>query len=308
MSRRILCVDPDDDAREDTLAALEAEFSDLGLTFEFVPAATVADAEDALTGATAAVITEYALPDGTGFDVIAAARETCPDAGCVLYTDTDPDTIDTTELRGAITEYVGKGSAFGADRLTQLVRTTVETKAQSTYPVPQTESERLAALRSYDLQDGAVVASLERITDLAAAHFGVDQASVNIIGEHSQEFLACHGGAEEWETMDREDSICTFTILEDAGSMAVPDVTEDPRFESRSEALIGLGIRAYLGANLTTSAGLTIGSLCVYDDDPREFTGEDEAYLRDLADVAIELIELRAADGPAAAATDGGDR
>jgi GAF domain-containing protein len=108
--------------------------------------------------------------------------------------------------------------------------------------------------------------------------------------------------------MDREDSICTFTILEDAGSMAVPDVTEDPRFESRSEALLGLGIRAYLGAKLTTSAGLTIGSLCVYDDEPRAFTGEDEAYLRDLADVAIELIELRAADGPAAAATDGGDR
>jgi len=308
MARRILCVDPDGDARTDTVEALSAEFDGSDPTVEFVTAATAADAEGALTTDTAAVITEYALPDGTGFDVIGAARKACADAGCVLYTDTDPDTIDTTELRGAITEYVGKGSAFGADRLAQLVRTTVETKSQSSYPVPQTEPERLAALRSYDLRGDAVVSSLERITDLAAAFFGVEQASVNIIGEHSQEFLACHGGAEEWETMDREDSICTFTILEDAGSMSVPDVTADPRFESRSEALIGLGIRAYLGANLTTSAGLTIGSLCVYDDDPRQFTGEDEAYLRDLADVAIELIELRAAAGPAATAADGGDR
>ena len=308
MARRILCVDPDDGARADTVEALRAEFDGPSPTFEFVTAATAVGAMDTLTTDTAAVITEYTLPDGTGFDVIDAARETCPDAGCVLYTDTDPDTIDTTELRGAITEYVGKGSAFGADRLTQLVRTTVESRSQSTYPVPQTEPERLAALRSYDLKDDAVVSSLDRITDLAAAHFGVEQASVNIIGETSQEFLACHGGAEEWETMDREDSICTFTILEDAGVMAVPDVTEDPRFESRSEALIGLGIRAYLGANLVTSAGLTIGSLCVYDDEPRDFSPEDESYLRDLAAVAMELIELRAATGDAAAATDGGRR
>jgi len=310
MARRILCVDPDDDARADTVEALRAEFSDPGPTFEFVTAAAVADATDALTPDTAAVITEYALPDGTGFDVIDAARETCPDAGCVLYTGTDPDTIDTTELRGAITEYVGKGSVFGADRLTQLVRTTVETKAQSTYPLPQNEAERLAALRSYDLGSDAVVESVERVTDLAAAHFGVDQASVNIIGENSQEFLACHGAAAEWEAMDREDSICTFTILENDGVMAVPDVTQDPRFESRSEALIDLGIRSYLGANLTSSAGLTIGSLCVYDDDPREFSPADQSYLRDLAAVTMELIELRAGGeaADAAAAADGGDR
>ena len=311
MARRILCVDPDDDARTETVDALRAEFEAPGPSIEIVTAGTVAEADAALTTDTAAVVTEYTLPDGTGFDVITAARDTCPDAGCVLYTDVDPDTIATDELRGAITEYVGKGSAFGAERLTGLVRTTVETKPQTTYPVPQTEAERLAALRSYDLNsedDGrdseGLVSSLERITDVAAAYFDADQASVNIIGEHSQDFLACYGDAEGWEAMDREDSICTFTILEDRGVMTVEDVTEDPRFESRSETLLEMGIRAYVGANLVTPAGLAIGSLCVYDDEPRSFSPADEAYLRDLAAVAMELIELRT--GPAAA--DGGRR
>jgi len=318
MARRILCVDPDDDARTETVDALRAEFEAPGPSIEIVTAGTVAEADAALTTDTAAVVTEYTLPDGTGFDVITAARDTCPDAGCVLYTDVDPDTIATDELRGAITEYVGKGSAFGAERLTGLVRTTVETKPQTTYPVPQTEAERLAALRSYDLDseddglesedDGldseGLVSSLERITDVAAAYFDADQASVNIIGEHSQDFLACYGDAEGWEAMDREDSICTFTILEDRGVMTVEDVTEDPRFESRSETLLEMGIRAYVGANLVTPAGLAIGSLCVYDDEPRSFSPADEAYLRDLAAVAMELIELRT--GPAAA--DGGRR
>ena len=325
MARRILCVDPDDDARTETVDALRAEFEAPGPSIEIVTAGTVAEADAALTTDTAAVVTEYTLPDGTGFDVITAARDTCPDAGCVLYTDVDPDTIATDELRGAITEYVGKGSAFGAERLTGLVRTTVETKPQTTYPVPQTEAERLAALRSYDLDseddgldseddgrdsedDGrdseGLVSSLERITDVAAAYFDADQASVNIIGEHSQDFLACYGDAEGWEAMDREDSICTFTILEDRGVMTVEDVTEDPRFESRSETLLEMGIHAYVGANLVTPTGLAIGSLCVYDDEPRSFSPADEAYLRDLAAVAMELIELRT--GPAAA--DGGRR
>jgi GAF domain-containing protein len=324
----ILCVDPDDRAREETADALRAAFEAPGPSIDIVTAGTVAEADAALTTDTAAVITEYTLPDGTGCDVIRAARDTCPDAGCVLYTDTDPDTIDTDELRGSITEYVGKGSAFGADRLTQLIRTTVETRSQTTYPVPQTETERLAALRSYGLDsesdgldsesdgldsegDGLdseeLVSSLERITDVAAAYFDAERASVNIIGEHSQDFLACYGDVTEWEAMDREDSICTFTILEDSGVMTVEDVTKDPRFESRSETLLEMGIHAYIGANLVTPSGLAIGSLCVYDDEPRSFSPADEAYLRDLAAVAMELIELRT-DQAATAAADGGSR
>jgi len=136
-----------------------------------------------------------------------------------------------------------------------------------------------------------LIESLDRITDLAAAHFDVEQASINLITEYSQEFLACYGEAEDWETMDREDSICTFTILEESGVMAVEDVTEDPRFQSRADSLIELGIRSYMGANLITSNGLVIGPLCVYDDEPRSFSPAEKAYLRDLAAVAMDLIE-----------------
>lgn len=206
----------------------------------------------------------------------------------------DPDTIDTTALRGDVTEYVGKDSVFGTERLGRLVRTLLERRGQASYPVPQSESERLAALQAYDLDDPALRESLDRITDLAARHFDVETASINLIQEHSQDFLACHGAAEEWDSMEREDSICTFTILEDDGVMSVEDVRTDPRFESRSETLIRLGIRSYLGANLVTPQGLVIGPLCVYDDEPRSFSADDETYLRTLAETAMDLIELYA--------------
>lgn len=290
MSHRILCVDADESALAETVETLRADLKAVDPVVE--TAETLADGEAALTRDTDAVITEYSLPDGTGFDLIAAARSTCPDASCILYTDTGPDTIDTDELRGAITEYVGKGSVFATERLTQLVQTTIEGGAQSSYPLPQNEAERLAALGSYDLDDPELMASLDRVTDLAADHFGVERASLNIISEHSLEFLACYGDAAEWETVDREDSICAFTILEDDEVMAVEDVREDPRFESRSEMLIDLGIRSYLGANLVTESGLVIGPLCIYDDEPRTFSAADRAYIKDLAAVAMDLIEL----------------
>lgn len=290
MARRILCVDPDEAVRDETAGEIKSALSDLDPIVETL--GTLADAEAALEIDTAAIVTEYTLPDGTGFDLIRTAEDVCPDAGCVLYTDTDPDTIDTSELHESITEYVGKGSVFGAERLTRLLRTTIERRSQGSYPLPQNESERVATLRSYDLDDEGLVESLNRVTDLAARYFDVEQASINLITEHSQEFLACYGDSAEWDSMDREDSICTFTIVEDDSVMSVEDVTEDPRFESRSEALTSMGIRSYLGASLTTTAGLKIGSLCVYDDEPRSFSASEKAYLRDLAVLAIDLIEL----------------
>lgn len=289
MSYHILCVDPDTTAREETVAQLRDDLGETNIVLE--TAATLEDAEATVTTQTDVVVTEYSLPDGTGFDLIESVDQRAPDAGCILYTDTDPDTIDTTELRGAITEYVGKDSVFGTERLTKLIRTTVETRAQGSYPLPQNENERLAALQSYDLDNEELTASLDRITDLAADYFDVEISSINIINEHSQDFLACHGRSNDWDAMDREDSICTFTILED-DVMVVEDVTEDPRFESRSESLLDIGIRSYMGANLVTPAGLVIGPLCVYDDQQRSFSAADRAYLRDLASVAMDLIEV----------------
>jgi len=287
---RVLCVDPDKQDREKTIKKLTDELTDIDVEFE--TAGTLTEATETLTQNTAIVITERDLSDGTGLELIDAARSVAPDAGYILYTDTDPDTIDTTALQGTITEYVGKDSVFGVERLTQLLRTTLEERVQTSYPLPQNESERIAALQSYDLDSDSLRSSLDRITRLAADHFDVERASINIINEHSQDFLSCYGDTNQWESTEREDSICTFTILEDDNVMTVKDVSEDPRFESRSETLIEMGIQSYMGANLVTSVGLVIGPLCIYDDEPREFSTTEQAYLQDLAAIAIELIEL----------------
>lgn len=291
MSRvRILCVDPDPESREETVAGLESALSELDPAVE--TAATVGDAAGALDGVDC-VVTEYDLPDGSGIDVVERARATNPDAGCILFTAADRETVAAAAPAGTVAEYLRRDAAHAHERLARLVRTTVTGWNQTSYPLPADEGDRLDALRTYDLDVGSLKASLERVVDLAAAHFEVHSASVNILDAHSQEFLACHGAAADWESMDREDSICTFTILED-DVMTVEDVTEDPRFESRSDALLELGIRSYMGANLVTPAGLVIGPLCVYDDEPRSFSAAEGEYLRTLAAVAMDLVDLHA--------------
>jgi len=290
MTHVVLCVDLDEREREETVAGLGSAFDDVEITV--VTAGSLADAGDVLEErALDCVVAEYDLPDGTGLELFDRVRSARPDAGCILFTTRGHGDIDTAAFDGTITEYLRKDAPHAVKRLAELIRTTITAGIQTSYPLPREEAERRAALRTYDLDSEALRGSLERITDLAGRHFGVPSASVNIIGDHEQTFLACHGAAADWDAIPREDSICTFTILEDDDVMRVEDVEEDPRFADRVASLLGLGIRSYMGANLRTSSGHAIGTLCIYDETPRRYDDGEADYLRTLARVAVDLIE-----------------
>jgi sigma-B regulation protein RsbU (phosphoserine phosphatase) len=54
-----------------------------------------------------------------------------------------------------------------------------------------------------------------------------------------------------------------------------------------------LGLRFYAGAPLTTHDGFNLGTLCVIDGAPREFSAEDAEMLEELAGVVMDELELR---------------
>lgn len=283
----ILCVDPDESEREATMESLRSHGEDPDL----VPASSLAAAEEALHDRDVdCVVSEYDLPDGTGLELAGRVREVRPSVGCILYTDADRDELDTTEFGEAVAEYVPKDAPSADEQLWTVVEVTATFRVQTAYPLPQDESERLAALDAYNLDPELLRDDIEKVTDLAAHHLDVPLSSVNIITEHTQEFLACHGA--DWSPTSREDSICTYAIADEGQVMVVEDVRDDPRFE-RNDELEDLGIRSYAGADLTTADGLAIGTLCVYDDVPRTFSADDREYLRTLADLAMTVIELR---------------
>lgn len=286
---RILVVDPEEASRRSTADTLSRKLADIETVVE--TAGSISDARAALSdGYLECVVTEIELPDGTGWDLLEEVRMESPNTAGIVYSDASQDDLESLRADDVVAEFVSKGSPASIDLLARLVRTTLRRWSQTSYPLPQNETARLAALETYDLGAPRLIDALERVTDLASRHLDCSAASINVVGDHEQDFYACHGFAEGWESTARGDAICTFTILEEDSVMAVENVQSDPRF-SEIDALADLGIRAYLGADLTTSDGFTIGTLCAYDDEPRQFTPDQKTFHRLLADVAVDLIE-----------------
>jgi len=299
----VVCVDPDADERAATVAALEA--ADLSVR----SVASGGAARDALDDDVDCLVTEHDLPDGTGLDLIDDARDISPDAACVLYTDRDLETIDTVALGDTVAEYLSKEGS-SRERLVELVGFSVATRSQTAYPLPDDEDARLAALDRFAADPEALDAAFGRLTELAATVFDVDAAAIGLISAHHERFLGCYG--IELDTLDREDTVCTYAILDDDVTV-IDDLAADPRFED-NEAVETAGIRFYAGAPVTTPDGSKIGSFCLYDYQPRSLSADDRALLELFADEAGDQLVLRgrlrgrdaAPDGDPAKAEDDG--
>jgi len=247
------------------------------------------------------VVTEYPLPDGTGVDIVAHLRDVSPDTGVILVADTSRLTGDDSPR--LVAEFVPKNSPEAGTRIVQLVKSTAANRSQTAYPLPANEQARLEVLASVDLDDERLRRAVQRITDLAVAHFEMSQSSVNIIVERTQDFLACTGAA--WESVPREDSACTYTMLHD-GISVIEDTTSDPRFTD-TEAIDEQAIRFYVSATLSTREGHPIGTLCLYDDEPHAFTEADEAFLSLLADEVMEWLDTARDNHDDATVSQGGE-
>lgn len=278
----VLHVDPDDDSA----AAVADELKAAGLA-PVHRAGSAAEARSVLEERLVdCVITEYGLPDGSGLELVDRVRETAPDTVCVLYTDSPADDIPTEGGAQVVDCYFK--STTPPERLASLVAATLELRSHTAYPLPADEDDRLSTLASLDLDSVGLQAALDRMTELAARHFGLGRASVNLIEADTQTFLACHG--TDWSSTPREDSICTYAILDDDPVTVIEDTTEDPRFAA-NEGLNELGFRFYAGADVVAD-GVTVGTLCVYGEEPMGFDEEAREYLALLAEEVGHLLRV----------------
>lgn len=255
-------------------------------TTDVVSCSSPTDAKNELSDTTVdCLVTEYDLGGTTGIELAETVREKTPDAGCILYTDADREAIESSSA-SPVTAYVPKSGSSSRMRLAQIVETTTTLRSQTAYPLPDSEQERLAALERYDLTDDDLNRALERVGNLARQHFDLPKAAISAITKHEQRFAVSLG--EEFTPIPREETACTYTILFDDVTV-IDDLGEDPRF-AQNEAIGEIDITFYAGTPITVD-GLPIGTLCVYDVDPREFTDDDESYLRLLGREAAAWIE-----------------
>lgn len=71
----------------------------------------------------------------------------------------------------------------------------------------------------------------------------------------------------------------------------MPDTLEDERFKANPLVTQAPFIRFFAGIALRTEAGLNLGSLCLFDQQPRGFTQAQQDQLIDLIGLVMELLE-----------------
>lgn len=287
MGTTILCVDGDADRREETAGLLSSSLPD---DTDIVRVGSVERARSTVASRPVdCVVSEYALPDGTGMDVAGAIRDSCPDAACVLYTATPHDEVDTSAAEEVVVEFVPGGRDGSESELVSLVETLVRMRTHTAYPVPVDESGRIAAVEAYRPVVDDAAEALDRLTGMAAAHFGTSLTFVTLMLEREQIMLKQVGGGPT--LLPREDTVCAYAMLED-GVVVIEDLQADPLFAANDE-LADAGLRFYAGTELVSPDGHVIGTFCVMDEEPRSFSGSERSVLASFGEEAMEQLELR---------------
>jgi PAS domain S-box-containing protein len=157
------------------------------------------------------------------------------------------------------------------------------------------DPDRLAAVRHTNLLDTPAEEAFDRVARMAARLLDVPIALVPLIEDDRQFFKACVGLPEPWASARQtplSHSLCQHVLVA-RQPLAIGDTGRDPL--ARENPLVReLGLAAYLGVPLIDASGYALGSMCVADHRPRDWTPEQVAILTDLGGLVMTQIQLRA--------------
>ena len=153
---------------------------------------------------------------------------------------------------------------------------------------------RLDALRRTGLLDTPPEASFDRLTRLASRLLRAPMALLSLV-DHDRQFLKSAVGSPDAgsavSSASLEYCFCQH-VVESGQPLLVADAREHPL--ARDLPFVrDVGAIAYAGFPLVTGDGHALGTLCVLDTAPRDWTDEDVQALEDLAAVATREIALR---------------
>jgi hypothetical protein len=160
-------------------------------------------------------------------------------------------------------------------------------------PLPVNEFARLAELERYGVLDTPSETIFNQFAGLTSGLFNVPIAMVGFVDQKRHWFKASVGSDLSYNM--RENSFCQYTILENQ-VLCIPDTQNDERVKDILPVTL-LGVRFYAGAPLTTPEGLNIGTVCIFDYEPRTFEESDLQMLELLAKRVMEALNARLEDG-----------
>lgn len=159
-----------------------------------------------------------------------------------------------------------------------------------TYPTPDNEKERLAALNRYNILDTLPEEEFNDIARLVAYICNVPVAHVSFMAEDRQWFKATVGF--DAENVARDTTFCQYTILE-SDMWVIPDANKEPKLIGNPNIGGGFNVGFYAGIPLTSPEGYNIGTICAIDHVPKTINDDQKNALKILARHVISQLELR---------------
>jgi len=156
------------------------------------------------------------------------------------------------------------------------------------------DEARLLALRRTSLLDSPPEEAFDRLTRLATTVLRVPVAVVSLV-DGDRQFFKSQCGMSEPLASSRQTplthSFCKHAVAS-REPLIVRDARLDPNF-AHNPSVSELNVIAYAGIPLISSEGHALGSFCVVDGRPHDWTEEEIGILRVLATSTISEIELR---------------
>ena len=147
------------------------------------------------------------------------------------------------------------------------------------------EQQRLQALTELGLLQAESIPVFEEATQMAAQTLGMPIAYLSLM-EPDREWLKTAIGLSRLGLMNelastrqisRLDSFSTH-VVDSQQLLVIDDTLNHPAF-AHSYLVNHFDIRAYMGAPLTTAAGLCVGAIAVMDTAPHTFSAQDSEFL-----------------------------
>jgi GAF domain-containing protein len=142
-----------------------------------------------------------------------------------------------------------------------------------------TEQERLTAVSRFMSPDAGIANDLNDLVNLVAEICETPVALITLLDKDTQWFKAAKG--TDLECTDRGLSFCNYTI-EQEEVLVIPDMLLDKTFNTNPLVTGEPYVRFYAGAPLITKDGYALGSLCVVDMEPRQFTRHQLNSIKDI--------------------------
>ena len=155
--------------------------------------------------------------------------------------------------------------------------------------------ERLRILRDLALLSDHSEIVYDKLTQYASDIIGTPVSLVSMVASDYRFFKSFDGLPEPWasrRSTPLSHSFCQHVVMSNK-----PLIIEDARevdFLKKNLAIPDLNVIGYLGIPLTLSTNQSLGSFCVIDSQPRQWTEDEIEIMRELAEVLTAEFETRA--------------